>query len=256
MKVQYCSDLHLEFSYNSAFLKANPLKVEGEILLLAGDIIPFAMMDKAKWFFDFVSDHFKVTYWIPGNHEYYRFNIDKEDIALHEKIRDNVFLVNNHIAIHEHVKFIFSTLWSTISPAYAWEIQQSISDFDLIKYTQKSLTPFHFNQFHNTSRTVIEKALAQKDAEKTIVVTHHVPTFMNYPTKYKGSSLNEAFAVELYDLIEQSNADYWIYGHHHQQVDDFVIGKTQLTTNQLGYVEYNENPDFSLGKVIDFSLHT
>jgi hypothetical protein len=54
-------------------------------------------------------------------------------------------------------------------------------------------------------------------------------------------------------LIEQSNADYWIYGLHHQQVNDFVIGKTQLVKNQLGYVEYNENPDFSLSKVLDFT---
>jgi hypothetical protein len=73
---------------------------------------------------------------------------------------------------------------------------------------------------------------------------------MNYPPKYKGSSLNEAFAVELYDLIEQANADYWIYGHHHQRIDDFSIGHTILTTNQLGYVEYGEHHVFAAGRVI------
>lgn len=35
MKVQYCSDLHLEFPVNKKYLKANPTKPEGEILLLA-----------------------------------------------------------------------------------------------------------------------------------------------------------------------------------------------------------------------------
>ena len=38
MKIQYASDLHLEFSQNSKYLKENRLSVKGDILLLAGDI--------------------------------------------------------------------------------------------------------------------------------------------------------------------------------------------------------------------------
>jgi hypothetical protein len=44
MTFQYCSDLHLEFPANKKYLKANPIKPESEILLLAGDIIPFIEM--------------------------------------------------------------------------------------------------------------------------------------------------------------------------------------------------------------------
>jgi Icc-related predicted phosphoesterase len=56
MKVQYCSDLHLEFPVNKKYLKANPVKPEGEILLLAGDIIPFTEIEKENDFFNFLSD--------------------------------------------------------------------------------------------------------------------------------------------------------------------------------------------------------
>lgn len=77
MKVQYCSDLHLEFPVNRKYLKANPIKPEGEILLLAGDIIPFAEMEKENDLFNFLSDSFEHTYWIPGNHEYYRSDISE-----------------------------------------------------------------------------------------------------------------------------------------------------------------------------------
>ena len=92
-KIQYCSDLHLEFPQNKNFLKQHPIEPIGEILLLAGDIVPFVVMDTHKDFFDFVSDHFKTTYWIPGNHKYYHSDLGKIASPLFEKIRENVFLI-------------------------------------------------------------------------------------------------------------------------------------------------------------------
>lgn len=250
MKIQYASDLHLEFRQNKEFIKANPLVPNGDVLVLAGDIVPFAIMDKFKDFFSYLSDNFQTTYWVPGNHEYYQFDAATKSGVLFENIKNNVFLINNSSVLHQDTKLIFSTLWSSISPANQWHIERGLSDFQVIKYNGFRFSAEWYNQLHNDSLSFITQEIQQINAGKTIVVTHHVPTFLNYPKQYKGDVLNEAFAVELFDIIESSSIDYWIYGHHHSNTPDFKIGNTCLLTNQLGYVQQNENQLFSQNKTI------
>jgi predicted phosphohydrolase len=249
IKIQYCSDLHLEFPENKAFLKANPLLPVGDILILAGDIVPFADMNRHHDFFDYVSGNFEAVYWIPGNHEYYYSDAYNKDGYI-ETIRSNVFLINNQSVIFKNTRLIFSTLWSVISPVYESSIRKSLSDFHVISYRYKPFTPQHYNQLHKKSLKFLTAILKQKIELPTIVVTHHMPTFYHYPEKYKGSVLNEAFAVELFDMIGQSNVDYWIYGHTHVNAPNFTIGKTHLLTNQLGYVRHNEHADFKTDLII------
>jgi len=255
MKLQYASDLHLEFPENKEFLKRNPLLPGGDVLLLAGDIVPFAVMEKHTDFFNYISDSFKTTYWIPGNHEYYYSDISSRSGTLNEKLKDNLFLVNNVSVTLENVKLIFSTLWTNISPGNQFEIRQSLSDFHTIKYNNKGLTTDHYNLLNEQCLSFLNEEISKDTAEKKVILTHHVPTFKNYPVKYKGDSLNEAFAVEMHDEILRSCARFWIFGHHHCNQPDFQIGSTILSTNQLGYVRYNENKDFYTKKVININNH-
>lgn len=141
----------------------------------------------------------------------------------------------------EGVNFVFSTLWSHISEHNRWKVQQSVSDFHVIKNSGRNLTVPEFNELHESSLAFLKKALTQAKGEKQVVITHHVPTLLNYPEQYKNSPINEAFAVELFDFISGFNADYWIYGHHHCNTPSFKIGQTQMLTNQLGYVQLNEH---------------
>lgn len=248
--IQYASDLHLEFPANKKYLKQHPLQSVGDVLVLAGDIVPFAVMDKHQDFFNFVADHFETTYWLPGNHEYYHIDISEKSGALNEAIRSNVFLVNNTSVFHEHVKLVFSTLWSRISPGHQWQIERNLNDFHVIKYKGFRFSAEQYNQLHTESLAFIQKELSTNQNEQTAVFTHHCPTFLNYPEQYKGDLLNEAFAVELHDLIETSNIACWAYGHHHTNTPEFTIGKTKLITNQLGYVQGNEHRHFEPNTVI------
>jgi len=251
MKIQYASDLHLEFSENKTFLELYPLQPIGDILLLAGDIIPFDRKNKAKDFFSYVSDHYKMTYWIPGNHEYYHSDVTKRSGTFKEKIKDNVILINNTAVIHENVKFIFSTMWSNISPASQWIIEKGMSDFHVIRYNEYRFSADHFNELHDECLSFIKKETANSHSGIKIIVTHHVPTFLNYPEKFKGDALNQGFGVELFDFIATSDINYWIFGHHHYNAPEFKIGKTKMLTNQLGYVKYNECLDFDNKRIIE-----
>jgi Icc-related predicted phosphoesterase len=249
MLFQYASDLHLEFPENKAHLTANPIVPKANILLLAGDILPFILIAKHRDFFDYLADNFEHTYWVPGNHEYYHFfDAAKKSGALCENIRTNVSLVNNWAVNKSEVRLIFSTMWTELSPAHEWEIEKNMNDFRIIKYNGHRFSTQQYNQLHADSLLFIKNELVKDVPDKKVVVTHHVPTYLNYPDQYKGSVLSEAFAVELFDLITEMQPAFWIYGHHHVNTSDFKIEKTQLITNQLGYVRYDEHRLFSPDK--------
>jgi predicted phosphohydrolase len=244
MLIQYCSDLHLEFPENRKFLARNPLQPVGDILVIAGDLVTFQEVDKASEFIDFASDHYSAVYWVPGNHEYYGADVSDKPNPLCEKIRDNFFLVNNHSVAQGGIKLVFTTLWSRISPHREWDIQRSVSDFSAIRYEGEKFTVNRFSFLHNESLDFLRGVFREERKEQMVVVTHHVPTLMNYPGVYKNSPLTEAFAVELFDFIADSRVDCWIYGHHHVNTPEFNIKKTKMLTNQLGYVHQYEHKSF------------
>ncbi|MDD2983534.1 MAG: metallophosphoesterase [Crocinitomicaceae bacterium] len=244
MTIQYCSDLHLEFQANKGFLKENPIIPSGDVLILAGDIVPFSLMNKHEDFFSFCADNFKETYWIPGNHEYYGFDIAQKSGTFHEKVKSNVHLLNNTCVELADSLLIFSTMWSKINPAHQWQIERGVNDFQVIKNGAFRFTVDRFNELHEDSFQFLSKSLLENKLGKSVVVTHHVPTLQYYPQQYKGSVLNDAFAVELTDFIELHQPTFWIYGHHHQNTPEFKINETTLLTNQLGYVEMREHLNF------------
>ncbi len=251
MLFQYCSDLHLEFRENRKWLEKHRLEPKAEVLLLAGDIMPFRELSEHDDYLDYLSATYKVIYWVPGNHEYYHNDITKRSGSFCEKIRENIFLLNNKAILYKEIKIVFSTLWSSISPQRQEQIERSLNDFHLIRNCDRFLSVGDVNGMHAESLDFLQTELNIDNGVKKLVVTHHAPTFLHYPPKYKGSELNEAFATELYDFIEGSGASAWIYGHVHHNAPDFRVGDTLVTSNQLGYVHNREHTDFDRGKMIE-----
>ena len=250
MKIQYCSDLHLEFPENLSYIQDNPIEPKAEVLILAGDIVPLKDIENYTDFFDDISAKFKKVYWIIGNHELYFSDLKGSVGAFQKKIRDNVTLLNNTVVEIEGVNFIFTTLWSRIKDENAFIISRWLNDFRLISDGEGKLTTKKYNELFEENFDFI-KASITNSTKKCVVITHHVPTLKNYPPEYAGSEINNAFATDLDEFIEQSGIDFWIYGHHHRNVRKTKIGKTTLLTNQLGYIRSNEQKGFDSSQTFE-----
>jgi len=252
MKIQYASDLHLEFSENYSFLKRNPLKPVGDILVLAGDI-GYLNDDnyRSHPFWDWASDNFSRVIVAVGNHELYKYyDLAQMPQGLVCVIRNNVHCYYNAVIRVEHTDFIVSTLWAKIRLEDAYLTEQAISDFHRILYEKEFITWEKFNQEHDKCFTFIKTEVENSNAEHIIVVTHHVPSFQLSSPDFKNSRNNGAFTVELSDYIETNPVEYWIYGHSHRNIDK-IIGNTRCITNQLGYVSHNEHLTFNPEKIIE-----
>lgn len=243
MRIQYCSDLHLEFEKNSKYISNKPLSIIGDILILAGDIIPLHDEFFNNSFFNFISDNYKQVFWVPGNHEFYYKDINEFSKSYNIKLRSNLNIVHNIDLQYENIRFIFSTLWSKISILNERTIEQGVSDFNCITLNEKKLKATDFNKLHDESLSFIKDAMTRR-TNNTVVVTHHLPSNLCNAAVHNNSPINEAFCVNLTDFIEGSNANFWIYGHNHFNQNPLYIGNTIMLTNQLGYVHCNEHGKF------------
>lgn len=253
MRIQYASDLHLEFSVNKKYLERHLIKPAGEILVLAGDVVPFAKISKAMPFLQRLADSYEHIYWIPGNHEYYYGDIpyNKNPLdSFEEKIFPNLSLVNNKTIELEQVRLVFSSFWSHVPANQKSYVQKGMADFSLITQNGLPLDCDQYNAWHDKAFAFVQKEVVNATEKQTIVVTHHVPTFFQYPKEFSDSLISAGFATEYFDFIKSSNIDYWIFGHHHRNIEPFSIGKTKMLTNQLGYVWHEENKGFDDSSVI------
>ncbi|MCC8112696.1 MAG: metallophosphoesterase [Bacteroidales bacterium] len=253
-RIQYASDLHLEFNENSRWLKFNPLDSVGDVLILAGDI-GYIGDDNYQHhpFWNWASDNFEQVIVVPGNHELYKYqDINQFSDGWELPIRQNVRAVyNKAIPLTEKTDLLATTLWSHIEKENAYITEQSVSDFHRIMNGEVLLDYRRFNDEHHRCIEFLLNELEQLKDRKIVVISHHVPCLELISPEFVSSRINGAFTADLKDLIlSHPQIQYWIYGHSHRNIEK-CIGSTKCISNQLGYTFANEHHDFNPNAFIE-----
>lgn len=127
-KIQYASDLHLEFPENTRFLEKSPIQPITDVLVLAGDMGYLGSDNYVGHpFWDWASRNYEQVVVIPGNHEFYQgYDLGKLHNGWSMEIRPNVKCYYNAvIPLTNDIDLIASTLWGHIEAKDAFVIVHS-----------------------------------------------------------------------------------------------------------------------------------
>ena len=131
MKIQYASDIHLELSDNSRFIKSMPFEVVGDVLVFAGDTgyLRDRTLPNLK-FWKWASANYRKVLLVPGNHEFYgNGDVLAYGDSWSREILPNVHYHQNKVVRIDDTDFILSTLWSHISPQDEYFVSRGMNDF-------------------------------------------------------------------------------------------------------------------------------
>lgn len=243
MKIQYLSDVHLEF-----MTKPPKIKVMADVLCLAGDIgYPYSGI--YSLFLKQMSQSFKKVFLITGNHEYY--NSDKygnhtmeevnktiESVIITNNLTNITFLLNSY-ELYEDVLFVGTTLWSKI-PSMNMNDICLMNDFKQIQglnYDTYNLLHYKSCSFIADTLALVEKDKEKYKDKKIVIMTHHLPSFNLIDEKHAYSDTNCFYASKC-DQFFKEPIKAWIYGHTHTP-NKTIINNIQFVCNPKGYPSEN-----------------
>lgn len=257
MKICYISDIHLESGRGVLHIP------ECDILLLAGDIFSPAfahscsqinisnnhkqkLKKRYKKFFYDVSAKAKQTYYVCGNHEFYgtTTKIARELIYDYIDEYENIRLLENESVTHEDIHIFGATLWTDMNrgdPLVTYDIKKQLNDYNYIYLDDLTpIIPEVTIRENSYTRHVLLQFLEKHKDDKTIVMSHHAPSWDCVVDMYKNDKISYAYAnVGLDYVLADIGPSFWVHGHMHKKEVKQICERTTVVCNARGY--FNES---------------
>lgn len=279
LMIRIVSDVHLEFHHdvfmipndraNEKLLEILPKNPDDKdtVLIVAGDVASATQPQRIITFLGHVLPRFKHVIYVLGNHEHYRGNLTTTQGIITKVVADelgecsNLTIAGNNVeeVSIDGVRFLCATMWTDYGAAtpnkdYIRKIISCyINDHKAISLAKGAVQPDTLADIFAATVMEFGLRLSGKDNSKTVIVTHHMPSFSAVHPQYRSNDtvtkcLNHAFASDLDDFICEHKPAAWIFGHTHSAYHSNV-GDTQIICNPRGYPlervqegwEYNPN---------------
>lgn len=284
MKIQVCSDLHLEFGDLTLTNTENV-----DVLILSGDIMlaqdlhdhpePASAIDRnmvansqgmgrrqaaAQCFRDFlkrVSFQYPHVVYVAGNHEYYHSKFPDAARYLKEECDryGNVhFLELDQVTIDD-VTFVGGTLWTDFNkadPVTLNMIGSMMNDFNIVRNSEHNYTKFrpaHALYHHRKTLDYIKEVVETNPEGKFVVVGHHSPSTLSIHERYRDDRvMNGGYSSDLSEFIlGHPQIKLWTHGHTHFPFD-YTVGETRIVCNPRGYIGYEpEASTYDPNKIVE-----
>ena len=223
-------------------------RVDRDLLIIAGDI------DIGEKPIDFIKEQLKISpvIYILGNHEFYHQDY-YEIMDFWKKIEiSNFYFLENSAIQFSGIRFLGAILWTDINQGNNNDIEAAkvrLNDFRAIRKENRKFTPEDSIILHNQSIKWLKSELKKEYSGKTVVITHHLPSYLSVHKKYEKSPINPCFYSDLDDLIKKFKPNLWIHGHTHDSFE-YVIDNTRIVCNPRGYINIEENKQFNPSLII------
>ncbi|EEF80510.1 metallophosphoesterase [Methylophaga thiooxydans] len=250
MKFQLYSDIHIETrGYFSI------PKLDSDLIILAGDID--VGLEGLMWAQELTWLHKKPVIYIAGNHEYFRhdYTMLTQQMRDYAAQYDRLIFLEKDEVILGCVRFLGTTLWTN----YFHELgiierdknisilDNALNDHKLIRDGAEPFSARKAYEENIRSTYWLREQLMTPFDGKTVVITHHAPSFECNHKEFGMNLYTPGFVSNLDELV--ALADVWCYGHTHSNLD-VNIGGCRLLSNQAGYKNEKIPEPFQLELII------
>lgn len=272
MKLQYVSDIHLEFLNNSQIKGLASRIVHGgrsvgaSALILAGDIAPVLTVEgfnKLQLFLTKVHDSYDHIIHVCGNHEYY---VPVADVYKHTETEAHsslvllnlsfskyIFLRNETVILPEtletesgevvtkEVVVAGTTLWFDYNHPNVPVYKSYLNDYRCIPGGEA----FIYKE-HDESMNFVNSLTAEDKVD--VLIVHHSPTSNLKRPEGSNPSLDIFYHTDIIDDIQRIKPKYCVHGHTHVS-NMYSVHGTSVTCNPGDY--YLSNPNFNTAAFIE-----